>query len=372
MRNINELVGLIKGIDFDGIINEKEVKRLQSWVDKNRNLVYDKKQIEIIKLLDTVLEDHIIEEHEKRKLFDFCEKYLKNEPYSIQKIYELKGIIEGIICDGVVNESEVLHLKKWMDENEDVVRNHKPSEKLCSLVDDILLDGVVTEEEQDTLLEELSKRISGSHLQLKIAHLKKLVKSKENIGIDLIELLDNDDAIEEIHLAAENELNKAMNFYSYSVLYDQEMIFISLVLIAMLHYDGSFYDGVQKTYKRLYNRYSEQKIEGTIRTILNRYRPVNEYHENKSRIINVALMNAIVPRYYLAPFFVFIFDIYKLNFEYDLSNSDLVEDFRFVYEGLRNSMLSEGDDVKVNVTKKTYKLIQSTKKLIVNEKYIDP
>lgn len=38
MQNINELIGIIKGIDFDGVINNKEVLRLQSWVDKNRNL----------------------------------------------------------------------------------------------------------------------------------------------------------------------------------------------------------------------------------------------------------------------------------------------------------------------------------------------
>ena len=34
-------------------------------------------------------------------------------------------------------------------------------------------------------------------------------------------------------------------------------------------------------------------------------------------------------------------------------------------------MLSDGDDIKVNVTKKTYKLIQSTKQLIVSEESID-
>ena len=48
MRNINELLGIVKGISFDGIINDKEVKRLQTWTDKNRNLVYMPKQVEII------------------------------------------------------------------------------------------------------------------------------------------------------------------------------------------------------------------------------------------------------------------------------------------------------------------------------------
>ena len=61
MRNINELVGIVKGIRFDGVINEKEVDCLQLWVDKNRNLVYESKQVEIIRLVDSVLEDRKIE-----------------------------------------------------------------------------------------------------------------------------------------------------------------------------------------------------------------------------------------------------------------------------------------------------------------------
>ena len=47
MRNINELLGIIKGISFDGIINDREVNRLQAWADKNRNLVYDPKHVDM-------------------------------------------------------------------------------------------------------------------------------------------------------------------------------------------------------------------------------------------------------------------------------------------------------------------------------------
>lgn len=65
MKNINELIGIIKGINFDGVINEKEVLRLQSWVDKNRNLAYEKQQMKLIKMVDSILEDHIIDDSEK-------------------------------------------------------------------------------------------------------------------------------------------------------------------------------------------------------------------------------------------------------------------------------------------------------------------
>ena len=86
--------------------------------------------------------------------------------------------------------------------------------------------------------------------------------------------------------------------------------------------------------------------------------------ETRTRIINVALENAIVPQVFLPAFFEFIYDIYKLNFDYDLPE-DPYEDFEFVFEGLRTNMLSDGDDISLNVTQKTYKLTAATKQLIV-------
>ncbi len=186
----------------------------------------------------------------------------------------------------------------------------------------------------------------------------------------MIELLDNKDVIEKIHNFAEIELRRVLDSYSESYVSDQETIFISLVLIAMLYYDGNYYENVRTTYKKLYEKYREQKIEGLIRMILKRYCSKEEEKNKGSRIINVALSNAIVPSHFLKSFFEFIYDIYKLNFEYTLSD-DLYEDFQFVYDGLRSNMFSSDDQVQVNVTKKSYKLIQSTKQLIVNQKYMD-
>lgn len=90
MQNINELVGIIKGINFDGVINEKEVLRLQYWVDKNRNLAYDKQQIELIKMVDSVLEDHVIDDSEKEMLITTCEEFMKDSGDSSSRIYELR------------------------------------------------------------------------------------------------------------------------------------------------------------------------------------------------------------------------------------------------------------------------------------------
>lgn len=114
MKNINELIGIIKGINFDGVINEKEVLRLQSWVDKNRNLAYEKQQMKLIKMVDSILEDHIIDDSEKKLMITMCEEFLKDAGDNSSRIYELNGIIEGVVCDEEVNEAEVLHLKEWI------------------------------------------------------------------------------------------------------------------------------------------------------------------------------------------------------------------------------------------------------------------
>ena len=370
MRNIHELLGIIKGVNFDGVINQMEVARLQSWVDRNRNLATDKTQRNLIKMVDGVLEDKIITDDERALLLAESEELLKEDESSNMRIYELNGIIDGIICDGEVNEAEVYRLKEWMKAYGDGIRDYKPCKALCKAIDSILEDGVVTEEEQEQLLQMLTVRIGLAHVETKIDYLRKQVKARNNIGIDLIDILDNEDVIEDIHRLAEYQLSQALLSYSGSFMADPEIVVISLVLIAMMEYDGNFYENVRETYTDIYGRYTEQKVEGLIRYVLNRYRSEEE-KSSRSRIINVVLSNAIVPSHFLAAFFEFIYDIYKLNFEYNLSD-DLYEDFKFVYEGLENSMLSDGDDVQLNVTQKTYKLIRSTKQLIANDRYLDP
>lgn len=289
MRNINELIGIINGISYDGIINKLEVARLSSWVKKNRNLSYEHKQAHLISLVEQVLEDGIITDEEREMLLENCSQYTAFETDSIAKVYELNGIIEGIICDNEINEKEVCRLQDWMRTNESFIRYHKPSKTICEKIDQILEDGIVTQEEQKSLLEMLKKRLNDAQIETKIGYLKNCVKERKNLGIDLIDLLDNADAIDIIHSRAESQLGSTLNSYSGTYVRDPEIVFVSLVLIGMLYYDGAFYESVRKTYKSLYQRYSEQKVEGLIRTLLNNYRTKDDATGTKTRIINVVL-----------------------------------------------------------------------------------
>ena len=254
MHNIHELMKIIKEVNSDGIINNKEVSFFQFWVDKNRNLAYDKKQSELIILIDTILKNRVIENDTRTVLLEKLEKLLSKVGDKSMNIYELHNIIEGIICDGKVNKFELYHLKKWMKENGNFIKGDKLTKDLYIIINNILEKNIITEEEWQNLLHLLSNIIKYTQFETKINYLCTQIKARKNIGLDLINILDNEFEISKIHDKAERYLLDALESESNFCI-NPEIIFISLVLIAMLKYDGNYYDNVRSTYKDLSDFY---------------------------------------------------------------------------------------------------------------------
>ena len=136
MRNLIELIGLIKGINYDGVINDLEVERLQRWVDANRESARGKSETEMLSLMDEVLEDHIITHSERVQLIQKTEEILKSVSGSYIKIFELNGILAGIICDGIVNENEIIHLNNWLEENESFVSQYRTASRVKHILEE--------------------------------------------------------------------------------------------------------------------------------------------------------------------------------------------------------------------------------------------
>lgn len=72
----------------------------------------------------------------------------------------LMGIVNGIVCDDVLHETEVHYLSTWLKENEDVSKKY-PGNVICRRVYEVLQDGVVTLQEREHLLREL-KILAGN------------------------------------------------------------------------------------------------------------------------------------------------------------------------------------------------------------------
>ena len=80
--NINNLAGIIEGITADQIINEKEVRRLQQWIDDNQvnksYILFNK----IINEVSLILEDNVIDLYEQMKLKNIVQAIRSSKLYN--------------------------------------------------------------------------------------------------------------------------------------------------------------------------------------------------------------------------------------------------------------------------------------------------
>jgi NAD-dependent DNA ligase len=69
-RTIDELIGICKGIQSDGIVSKEEVEFLTQWLENNKNII-DIWPVNILaKRIEKIVADNIITEEEKKDLFE--------------------------------------------------------------------------------------------------------------------------------------------------------------------------------------------------------------------------------------------------------------------------------------------------------------
>lgn len=73
----------------------------------------------------------------------------------------LLGICSGLLADGVLNDAEIVFLRTWLAENEELC-NTWPGELVFCRVAEVLADGVVTEDEREHLLTTLLALVGGN------------------------------------------------------------------------------------------------------------------------------------------------------------------------------------------------------------------
>ena len=72
----------------------------------------------------------------------------------------LMGIVSGIVCDGNLHDGEIHFLSTWLKENEDISSIY-PANVISRRVTEVLQDGVITVEEKEHLLKEMTT-LSGT------------------------------------------------------------------------------------------------------------------------------------------------------------------------------------------------------------------
>ena len=73
----------------------------------------------------------------------------------VKSLNSLMGIVSGLVSDGELNDKEILFLKTWCDENRHIASEY-PANIIFRRIHEVLVDGVVTDEERKHLVNELT------------------------------------------------------------------------------------------------------------------------------------------------------------------------------------------------------------------------
>lgn len=83
-------------------------------------------------------------------------RYVMNARRTSKGLQSLHGILSGLICDGYLSDTEILYLKTWINENEDLARVY-PANIIFRRVREVLIDNIITDEERVHLTREMQE-----------------------------------------------------------------------------------------------------------------------------------------------------------------------------------------------------------------------
>lgn len=148
------LLGLCKGLVADHAITPREVLFLNSWLQNQPHLADDPDARDILCCVSSILEDGRIDQDELDDLYQLIQdtlQYRAADAADADAINQLLGLLTGISADSYINLQETQYLRQWLAENAHL-RNTFPASMVHDKIDEILADGIVTDEERTELL----------------------------------------------------------------------------------------------------------------------------------------------------------------------------------------------------------------------------
>lgn len=156
------LINLIEGITCDGKVDEREMLYLDTWLLESE-LISDNYCVKLIReKISCILADGIVEKKELSMLKDDLidiQKNIRNLPYidlysDESDKHLLEGLCKGLLANQDLSDEEVSYLNWFLSVNSALKENY-PGKELYKLVNDILQDGVITNEERQLLYKNL-------------------------------------------------------------------------------------------------------------------------------------------------------------------------------------------------------------------------
>jgi DNA polymerase III epsilon subunit-like protein len=169
-KSISEFYGIIRGFSIDNHITSEEAEYIAQWQGENNRYSRHKEIADILKTIDKILNDGMVTIDEIIELQATVKNYLSimtSSPITLATQI-LDGIMKGIIIDGKVTEGECRNLRQWLYDNI-YLAGHYPFDKVIKVLEEVLLDGVVTQQESDgitAIIKELLNPIESLKAQV--------------------------------------------------------------------------------------------------------------------------------------------------------------------------------------------------------------
>lgn len=153
-KAINMLRGIVAGISSSGSVSESEITELANWCLIHSSLKDRHPFSEIIPVVEEAIKDNQIDPEERDNILWLCNSFADNSSYYdviTSSIQFLHGMIHGIMADTEISDSEIRALTSWVNAN-DYLAGTYPFDELNSILHAILEDGVISNDERNTLL----------------------------------------------------------------------------------------------------------------------------------------------------------------------------------------------------------------------------
>ncbi len=155
-RSIDRLVGILKGLTSDNIMSDAEIVRLREWLDLHKDLFNREPFKDLASMLDAIMEDGVIDEHERLELMEWCDELFASHSPAMQcaksATNRLHGLLQGIAIDNEINELEVWGLQSWIERFDDL-KHCWPFDELHLMLEKVLFEYSVYEQKKIELME---------------------------------------------------------------------------------------------------------------------------------------------------------------------------------------------------------------------------
>ena len=152
-KAFHTLEGILKGINIDNEIDQKEINELKNWFGTHYDLIDRKPLDEIIPFILKITDDNKVTKEEYDDLKWICKNITTSNKYYdfvSSDIQRLHGILHGIMADNIITKEELEGLQNWIEDHTDMIGAY-PYDEIEALLYKVLDDGIVSDEEQNML-----------------------------------------------------------------------------------------------------------------------------------------------------------------------------------------------------------------------------